>query len=88
MTVPDPPSGRSDAVESAKRSLRHVQVPGIGAVAIPPPERVAYYAGMGALALIGVIEWPLALAIVAGHLLSDQQTFGRIRGLGEALEGV
>jgi hypothetical protein len=47
---------------------------------------VAYYAGIGVLAAFGVIEWPLALVIVGGHLLADQQAFVRLRGLGEAIE--
>jgi hypothetical protein len=88
MTVTDPSGGHSDAIESAKRSVRHVHVPGVGTVPVPPPERMVYYAGVGALAVLGVVEWPLALVIVAGHLLADQQTFGRIRGLGEAMEAV
>jgi hypothetical protein len=33
-----------------------------------------------------VIEWPLAMVIVAGHVLADQHMFARLRGLGEAIE--
>jgi hypothetical protein len=37
---------------------------------LPPVERLAYYAGLGALAALGIIEWPVAAAIGAGTLLA------------------
>jgi hypothetical protein len=37
---------------------------------LPPAERMAYYAGLGALAAFGVIEWPVAAAIGAGTILA------------------
>lgn len=55
--------------------LPHVRSRGVGhAVAgarsiLPPPERMAYYAGLGALAVFGVIEWPVAAAIGAGTVI-------------------
>ncbi|GAA2101860.1 hypothetical protein GCM10009780_51980 [Actinomadura alba] len=39
---------------------------------LPPPERMAYYAGLGALAAFGVIEWPVAAAIGAGTILAKR----------------
>ncbi|MFF5264425.1 hypothetical protein ACFY4C_36340 [Actinomadura viridis] len=33
---------------------------------LPPPDRLAYYAGLGALAVFGVVEWPVAAAIAVG----------------------
>jgi hypothetical protein len=47
---------------------------------------MAYYAGIGLLAAVGLIEWPLAVVIATGHLLADQHMFSRLRGLGEAAE--
>jgi hypothetical protein len=77
---------RSGIVEAAERNLRHVRLPVVGEVVVPPPERVVYYAGMGVLAAVGLIEWPLAVAVAAGHVLADQRMFSRLRGLGEAAE--
>ncbi|WP_428962778.1 hypothetical protein [Micromonospora fluostatini] len=65
---------------------RRVEIPMVGEVAVPPPDKVAYYAGLGVLAAVGVIEWPLALVITAGHLLADQHLSGLAKGIGEALE--
>lgn len=76
----------SQAVAAAGQNLRHIHVPVVGEVMVPPPERVAYYAGIGALAAVGLIEWPLAVVMAAGHVLSDQRVFSRLRGLGEAAE--
>jgi hypothetical protein len=42
---------------------------------LPPPERLVYYAGLGALAALEVVEWPVAVAIAAGTAIA-----GRSRG--------
>jgi hypothetical protein len=86
MTATTSVSRRHEIVAAATRNLRRVHVPFIGSVMVPPPDRVAYYAGMGVLAAIGVIEWPLAAVISAGHALADQHMFASVRGLGEAVE--
>jgi hypothetical protein len=39
---------------------------------LPPVERLAYYAGLGALAALGIIEWPVAAAIGAGTMLAKR----------------
>ncbi|ASW57315.1 hypothetical protein CIK06_00265 [Plantactinospora sp. KBS50] len=77
---------RPAAAETMRRYARQIDLPVLGSVAVPPPDKVAYYAGIGALALLQVIEWPLALVITAGHLLADQHLSGLARGLGGALE--
>ncbi|WP_435822846.1 hypothetical protein [Micromonospora arborensis] len=65
---------------------RRVEIPMLGEVAVPPPDKVAYYAGLGVLAALQVIEWPIALVITAGHLLADQHFSGLVRGVGDALQ--
>ncbi|MEV0195360.1 hypothetical protein [Nonomuraea sp. NPDC050691] len=44
---------------------------------LPPPERVAYYGALGALAVMGVIEWPVAAAIGAGAIIAQRARSGR-----------
>ena len=39
---------------------------GVASSILPPPRRLAYYAGLGALAVLDVIEWPVAAAIGVG----------------------
>ncbi|MET7420015.1 hypothetical protein [Dactylosporangium sp. NPDC005555] len=36
------------------------------ASAVPQPKQLLYYGGVGVLATIGVLEWPVALAAAAG----------------------
>ncbi|WBB55807.1 hypothetical protein [Verrucosispora sp. WMMD573] len=72
--------------ESLQMFTRRVNVPWLGEVAVPPPDKLTYYAGIGVLTVLQVIEWPLALVITAGHLLADQHLSGLAKGLGEALE--
>ncbi|WP_214370393.1 hypothetical protein [Pseudonocardia sp. H11422] len=65
-----------------------VEVPVLGSVVVPPPEKLAFYAGLGLLAVCEVVEWPVVLIMAAGHVLADQQHFRLARGVGEALEEV
>ncbi|MFI7707323.1 hypothetical protein [Nonomuraea sp. NPDC049480] len=39
---------------------------------IPPPERIAYYGALGALAVFGVVDWPVAAAIGAGTIIAQR----------------
>jgi hypothetical protein len=43
---------------------------------LPPPQRLVYYAGLGALAALEVVEWPVAVAIAAGTAVASR-TAGR-----------
>ncbi|MEV4117431.1 hypothetical protein [Micromonospora sp. NPDC049645] len=72
--------------ENIRMYSRRVELPMLGEVAVPPPDKVAYYAGLGMLAALQVIEWPIAVVITAGHLLADQHFSGLVRGVGESLE--
>ncbi|GGO61015.1 hypothetical protein [Nonomuraea cavernae] len=69
--------------------MPHVQLPHISrqelgqAVDIarsfmPPPERLAYYGALGALAVFGAIDWPVAVAIGAGAILAQRSRSGRV----------
>ncbi|MFG1616302.1 hypothetical protein ACGFI3_26375 [Nonomuraea wenchangensis] len=43
---------------------------------LPPPERVAYYGALGAMAVFGVIEWPVAAAIGVGMAVMQRRRQG------------
>jgi hypothetical protein len=63
-----------------------VNVPIVGHVRIPRPEQLAYYAALGALAAVEIIDWPVALVLATGHALL-QNEHGRVaEEIGEALE--
>ena len=67
------------------RSLA-VDLPIVGRVRIPHPEQVAYFGALGVLAAIEIIDWPIALAIAAGHVLVQNQHNRVAEEVGEALE--
>jgi hypothetical protein len=55
VRVPRPP-----VLESARWAAQTLRV------YLPPRERVVYYGGLGLMAAIGVLDWPVALAAGAG----------------------
>jgi hypothetical protein len=72
-------------VEEAVAGPR-VRLPIVGEVTLPPADKLAYYAGIGLLAALDLIEWPIALVIVTGHVLAAQHLHRVVRGIGQALE--
>ena len=75
------------AVERIREAERFaLNVPFVGHVAIPRPEQLAYFAGLGALVALELIEWPVAIAIAAGHILAEGHHHRVLHELGEALE--
>jgi hypothetical protein len=70
MTVP---------VVNVRVPVLRANIPGLGAgvaqtrwaaqavlANLPPVERLLYYGGLGVLATVGVLEWPVAAAVGAG----------------------
>lgn len=78
---------RKSAVERVREAEgRAVNLPVVGRVAIPRPEQLAYYGALAALAVFEIIDWPIALAIGAGHVLASNHHNRVMQELGEALE--
>jgi hypothetical protein len=57
----------------------HVAAPGMSyvedagrmvAAYLPPPERLAFYGGLGLAAIFGAIDWPVAAAIGIGTMIA------------------
>nr|WP_241665924.1 hypothetical protein [Prescottella subtropica] len=65
-----------------------IRLPLIGDVGVPRPDQLAYFAALGLLAALEVIDWPVALAIAVGHTLAEDQRHRALREVGEALETV
>ena len=55
-------------------------------VNLPPVDKLAFYAGLGGAAALGVLEWPVATVTALGHLLSEDRHNRMVRALGEALD--
>lgn len=56
--------------EARKFSIR---LPLIGTVAVPPPDQLAFYAVLGGLAALELIDWPLAVAMGIGSAVVARQ---------------
>jgi hypothetical protein len=57
-------------------------------VQTPPIEHLVFYAGLGVLIAVESIEWPVAAALMIGHLLVDLTNRPGLQAVGEVLEEV
>lgn len=59
-----------DASELVKEAEKFaVRLPIVGRIAVPPPDQLAFFGVLGALAALGAIEWPVAAAIGVGQVV-------------------
>ena len=77
-------ASQSEAVARIREAEDRGRVPVIGKVAVPPPEQLAYYGGCPA-GRFEIIDWPVAVAVAAGHVLASNHR-GVLEQIGEALE--
>ncbi|WP_305094490.1 hypothetical protein [Prescottella sp. R16] len=83
------PDSHREALERITRGSRFaIRLPLIGDVGVPRPDQLAYYGALGLLAVLEVIDWPVALAIAVGHTLAEDQRHRALREVGEVLETV
>ncbi|HEX6498422.1 MAG TPA: hypothetical protein VF054_05240 [Micromonosporaceae bacterium] len=92
----EPPPGKPlggllAAVHAAEQSIEknsiRVTLPfGVGSIRLPQPDRLAWYAGITTLAVLGVVEWPVAVAVAVGHLIAENHHHRLLHDFGEALE--
>lgn len=63
-----------------------LQAIGLGQVSLPPLDHMAFYAGVGILAAVELVEWPVALVLTVGKVLADNRTNKTVRAFGRAFE--
>ena len=79
--------GHGAALHAIERNSSHLHLPlGLGPVRLPSPENLAWYAGVGVVAALGIIEWPVAAVLSIGHLLAEDSHHRLLRDFGQALE--
>jgi hypothetical protein len=78
--------GHGAVLRAIQGNSINVPLPVLGTVRLPPLDSLAWYGGLATLAAIGLMEWPVAAAIGAGHLIAQQQHFRLLHDFGEALE--
>jgi hypothetical protein len=78
------------ALLAAERAMQRnsllLHLPIVGELRLPPAEEVAFIGGVTALALVGVLEWPVAVLLGVGHSLALNRHNKMVRAFGEALE--
>jgi hypothetical protein len=74
------------ASEVVHKSTLKVGLPVVGQVELPPPRHLAWYVGVAALALLEVVDWPVALLLATGKALADNRHSTQLEDFGEALE--
>ncbi|MGH3375557.1 MAG: hypothetical protein ACRDP6_12520 [Actinoallomurus sp.] len=63
-----------------------IEVPVLGAVALPPRDQLVFFGGLAALAVVGILDWPVAAVVGVGHLLAARRNKRSLQEFGEALE--
>lgn len=67
------PSHRDVAARVAGAERFAITLPLIGRVPIPRPDQLAFYTALAGLVAVELVEWPVAVAIGAGHALVTQR---------------
>ncbi|MCU1661309.1 MAG: hypothetical protein JWR58_1374 [Pseudonocardia sp.] len=78
--------GREAAASATAQNSIHVEIPGMVHVHMPPLEQIAFMGGIATLAVIGIIEWPVAAVLTVGHILAHNRHHALLRDFGEALD--
>lgn len=82
------PSGtpKAAAEHANRRNSVKLRIPLVGTMNLPATDELAFLGGVGVLAVAGIIEWPVAVVLGAGHALVAKHRGKVLREFGEALE--
>jgi hypothetical protein len=62
-----------------------LSIPGLGTLELSRPE-LAFVGGIAVMGVLGLLEWPIAVVLGAGHLLASDRSNRAARALGQAME--
>jgi hypothetical protein len=79
---------RAAADQATRHNSTQISLPVVGSVRLPAGDELAFLAGVGVLAVVGAIEWPVAVLLGAGHALAASRRNKVVKEFGEALERV
>ena len=87
---PGPKRPVEHAALAAERALRRTTVslrlPIVGELRLPSGDELVYIGGVGVLAVVGLLEWPVAVLLGVGHTLAANRSNKVVHEFGEALE--
>ena len=86
--VPAARHPRADSVRHKLRKLeqRAIHLPVVGKLHAPDTHDVVYVSGLAALLVVGVVELPIALFVLGGHVLVKQHHHRSLSAIGEVFE--
>lgn len=84
--LPRGSGGHRPAARVGERSATRLEVPVLGTVTLPPRDQLVFLGGLVALAVVGIIDWPVAAVVGVGHLLAAKRRNEALRDVGEAME--
>ena len=79
-------AARDAAARATAQNSIQVEVPGIGHLHLPPIDQIAFMGGIATLAVLQIIEWPVAAVLTVGHILAHNRHHAVLRDFGEALD--
>lgn len=79
-------TAREAAATAAAQNSIHVEIPNVGHLHLPPLDQIAFIGGIAALAVIQIVEWPVAVVLTVGHVLAHNRHHALLRDFGEALD--
>ncbi|MFF5225597.1 hypothetical protein [Dactylosporangium sp. NPDC000521] len=82
----DPHPMRTAAHHVTEHNSTRLNVPMLGTFQLPPTDELAFLGGIGVLAVMGAIEWPVAVVVAAGHTIATNRRNKVVHEFGEALE--
>ncbi len=75
------------ANEAMEHNNLHLRLPVVGEVQFPAAaEELAFIGGVAALAIVGFVEWPVAILLGIGHSLATNRRNKTVQAFGAALE--
>ena len=74
-------NGRVKAAQQRRTSVRRTRT----ATKLPHP-RLGWYAGLAVMAIIEMIEWPLAIVMMLGHEMAHRAHSRALRDFAEGVE--
>jgi hypothetical protein len=81
-----PGSSKRAAEHATSHNSSRIDLPIVGRVDLPPAEQLGFYAGLGVMVAVEVLEWPVAVVLGLGHLLMSQRNNKTLRDFGQALD--
>ncbi|MBV8944018.1 MAG: hypothetical protein JO046_13205 [Solirubrobacterales bacterium] len=74
-----------DAIQQL-RDRPSVRLPGLGRINLPDKPGLLWYAGIGAMAAVDLIEWPIAALVAGTHFIENHFHNRDIQQLADGIE--